>query len=74
VLNDLYEFRNIIAHGQEITETPYRQKSDLISTSVEALGGALRRRLVTCPAKFWKFLRRRRFLCEPSFLASFTPL
>jgi hypothetical protein len=32
VLNDLYEFRNIIAHGQEIPETPYRQKSDLMST------------------------------------------
>jgi hypothetical protein len=32
VLHDLYDFRNIIAHGLEIPEIPYRQKSDLIST------------------------------------------
>ena len=32
VLKDLYDFRNIIAHGQEIPEQPYRQKCDLIST------------------------------------------
>jgi hypothetical protein len=32
VLKDLYEFRNIIAHGQEIPEDPYRRKSDIIST------------------------------------------
>jgi len=33
VLNDLYEFRNIIAHGQEIPEDPYRKKKDLFSTN-----------------------------------------
>lgn len=32
VLKDLYDFRNIIAHGQEIPEHPYRQKCDLMST------------------------------------------
>lgn len=32
VLNDLYRFRNIIAHGQEIPKKPYREKHDLIST------------------------------------------
>jgi hypothetical protein len=32
VIKDLYEFRNIIAHGQEIPEQPYRDKHDLIST------------------------------------------
>jgi hypothetical protein len=32
VLNELYEFRNIIAHGLEIPEIQYRRKSDLIST------------------------------------------
>ncbi len=30
VLSDLYEFRNIIAHGQEIPISPYRQKYDLL--------------------------------------------
>jgi len=30
-------FRNIIAHGQEIPEKPYRQKSDLISTNGERI-------------------------------------
>jgi hypothetical protein len=33
VINDLYEFRNIIAHGQEIPETPYRQNCRLVSTT-----------------------------------------
>jgi hypothetical protein len=33
VLNDLYDFRNIIAHGQEIPLHPYREKSDLIDTT-----------------------------------------
>lgn len=37
VLNDLYEFRNIIAHGQEIPTTPYRQKTDIISTEGERI-------------------------------------
>ena len=37
VLNELYDFRNIIAHGQEIPEKPYRQKSDLISTNRERI-------------------------------------
>jgi hypothetical protein len=32
VLNDLYNLRNIIAHGQEIPMQPYREKHDLIST------------------------------------------
>jgi hypothetical protein len=32
VLQQLYDFRNVIAHGLEIPQTPYRQKSDLIST------------------------------------------
>jgi hypothetical protein len=32
VLSDLYEFRNIIAHGQEVPELPHRQGADLIST------------------------------------------
>jgi len=32
VLNDLYDFRNIVAHGQEIPAEPYRTKKDLIST------------------------------------------
>jgi hypothetical protein len=32
VLNDLYDFRNIIAHGQEIPKQPYREKHDFIST------------------------------------------
>jgi hypothetical protein len=30
VLTDLYELRNIIAHGQEIPKSPYRQKYDLL--------------------------------------------
>ena len=29
-LADLYEFRNIIAHGREIPKTPYRQEYDLL--------------------------------------------
>jgi hypothetical protein len=32
VLKDLYDLRNIIAHGQEIPKQPYREKHDLIST------------------------------------------
>ena len=32
VLKDLYDLRNIIAHGQEIPKQPYREKYDLIST------------------------------------------
>jgi hypothetical protein len=32
VLHELFDFRNIIAHGREIPETPYREKSNLIST------------------------------------------
>src|SRR5262249_14269477 len=32
VLRDLYELRNIIAHGQEIPKQPYREKHDLVST------------------------------------------
>jgi hypothetical protein len=32
MLNDLYDLRNIIAHGQEIPKQPYREKRDLIST------------------------------------------
>jgi UDP-2,3-diacylglucosamine pyrophosphatase LpxH len=35
VLSDLYDFRNIIAHGQEIPVDPYRMKKDLISTDGE---------------------------------------
>lgn len=30
VVADLYDFRNIIAHGQEIPRSPYRQKYDLL--------------------------------------------
>lgn len=30
VIEDLYEFRNTIAHGQEIPERPYRQKYDML--------------------------------------------
>lgn len=37
VLNELYEFRNIIAHGLEIPEIPYRRKSDLVSTGGERI-------------------------------------
>ena len=37
VLYELYEFRNIIAHGLEIPGTPYGQKSDLISTEGERI-------------------------------------
>jgi hypothetical protein len=33
VLTDLYELRNIIAHGQEIPKSPYRQKYDLLDCS-----------------------------------------
>jgi hypothetical protein len=32
VLNDLYDLRNVIAHGQEIPKHPYREKHNLIST------------------------------------------
>lgn len=32
VLKDLYDLRNIIAHGQEIPKEPYRERHDLIST------------------------------------------
>ena len=32
VINDLYDLRNIIAHGQEIPKQPYRERRDLIST------------------------------------------
>jgi hypothetical protein len=32
VLDDLYDFRNIIAHGQEIPQEPYRSKRNLIDT------------------------------------------
>ena len=32
VLQDLYDFRNIVAHGLEIPETPYRQNRALVST------------------------------------------
>ena len=31
VLKDLYDLRNLIAHGQEIPKQPYREKYDLIS-------------------------------------------
>jgi hypothetical protein len=31
VLKDLYDLRNIIAHGQEIPKQPYREKHDLMS-------------------------------------------
>lgn len=37
VLEEIYDFRNIIAHGQEIPQTPYRQKSDIISTNDERI-------------------------------------
>ncbi len=30
VLADLYQFRNFIAHGQEIPKSPYREKYDLL--------------------------------------------
>jgi hypothetical protein len=33
VLQDLYELRNTIAHGQEIPKQPYREKHDLMSTA-----------------------------------------
>src|SRR5262249_49112016 len=32
VLKDLYNLRNIIAHGQEVPKQPYREKYDLVST------------------------------------------
>lgn len=32
VLNNLYVFRNIIAHGQEIPEHPYREQYELVTT------------------------------------------
>jgi hypothetical protein len=35
VLNDLYDFRNVLAHGQEIPAKPFRQRYDLISTDGE---------------------------------------
>jgi hypothetical protein len=37
VLNQLYDFRNIVAHGQEIPKDPYRQKSNLISSNGERI-------------------------------------
>jgi hypothetical protein len=37
LLNDVYDFRNILAHGQEIPEKPYRQKKDLVSTTGERI-------------------------------------
>lgn len=37
VLNDLYEFRNIIAHGQEIPKEPYRQPYEFRTTDGERI-------------------------------------
>ena len=37
VLEDLYDFRSIIAHGQEVPVKPYRQKHDLVSTKGERI-------------------------------------
>jgi hypothetical protein len=37
VLQDVYELRNIIAHGQEIPKTPYREPYTLKSTTGETI-------------------------------------
>lgn len=37
VLEDLFKFRNIIAHGQEIPVKPYRTKHELIGTNGERI-------------------------------------
>jgi hypothetical protein len=37
VLHDVYELRNIVAHGQEIPETPYRKKINLLGTNREQI-------------------------------------
>ena len=37
ILSDVYALRNIIAHGQEIPKTPYREAYGLISTTGEQI-------------------------------------
>lgn len=32
IVEDLYKLRNIVAHGQEILEVPYRRRKDILAT------------------------------------------